>query len=428
MTAHSNNEPTWENLGLAGKGALLAAGTFISIGLFSMGSALPVLAESFRDTPHVTLLVQLIGSIVAPVFALCSPIAGRLVSRYGVRTIYLGSLLLFTIGGVGPALFSSLTAILLCRLLLAIGVAGAFTAGMAGIARVPIAQRQVLLGFTSFFGGAIAIAVFPIVGTLAQSGWRLAFLVHLLLLPTAFLMLRLPPQKPGVAGAGQTPSVIATGLLAGVPPSLLATAGMVGLAMIASSMYTPFYLTSIGIGEPARIGLILTTMAVCSLIGSGSYSVVHRWAGTRGMVCLGLTAIGAGSLTIGLASTLAGAIAGMGLMGAGLAIFGAGGYGAAIEAVGPSGNTGAAMGVITFALYGSQILFPLLSGTIGATAGPQSVFLLLGGLMVAAARSFAVSSATTSPFSAWTSAMPPSSASRLNEAYISSSLTISAPL
>ena len=41
---------------------------------------------------------------------------------------------------------------------------------------------------------------------------------------------------------------------------------------------------------------------------------------------------------------------------------------------------------------------------------------------------FAVIEATTSPFSAWTIASPPSSPTRLNDWYISSSFTISAPL
>lgn len=385
MTVQHTTERRWDHLGLGGKGALLAAGTFVAIGLFSMGSALPTLLESYKDVPHADLLVQLIGGIVAPVFAIASPIAGRLVSKYGVRTVYLFALLLFTIGGIGPVICTSLIPVVAFRVILSLGVAGGFTAGMAGIAKVPVDQRPLLLGLTSFFGGGICIAVFPLVGALAQISWRAAFLMHLILLPTALLMLRLPKmsasERRGEAGGLSASSA---GLLAGVPVPLLLVAGLVGLAMVASSMYTPFYLNSIGVQEPARIGRLLGVMAICSLLGSGSYSQVHRIAGTIGMVFLGLVLTGVGCLIIGLSGAVYGAVAGMGLMGMGIAIFGAAGYGAAIEAIGPNADMGSAMGVMTFALYGSQILFPVLASTVGTTAGPQTLFLLLSGLMLAA--------------------------------------------
>lgn len=382
MSANQETAADWGNLSVFGKAALVSAGTFITIGLFSMGSALPVLARDFDKAPHSVLLIQLIASVMAPVFAFTSPIAGRAVSRYGVRSVYLTSLLLFVIGGTAPAACNGLFAMLAFRVVLALGVAGVFTAGMAGIAKVPIAQRPLLLGLTSFFGGAIAIAIFPVVGMLSEYSWRAAFFVHLVLLPVYLLVLRLPEE--GRVSVEQARGVSSKGLLAGVPVWLLVIAGLVGLPMVASAMYSPFYLASIGVTEPARIGRILSVMAICSLIGSGTYSHVHRLLGTSGMVYLALGAVGSGCVTVGLSQVLPSVVVGLGLMGMGLAIFGAAGYGAAIEVVGAQGDTDSAMGIVTCALYGAQILFPVLASSVGVYAGPGVLFAVLGVLMLGA--------------------------------------------
>jgi len=374
---------SWGRLGIAGKAALISAGAFTSVGLFSMGSALPRLASDFGHVSNAALLVQLVGSVVAPIFALASPLAARLVSRFGVRRIYIISIVLTAIGGAGPALCDNLAAILALRVLLAAGVAGAFTAGMSGTALLPESQRATVIGLVSFFGGGICIPLFPLVGVLAEESWRSAFLVHLILLPVIFLALCLPGAETAAdAERSADTDRQAVGLLAGVPVTLAVIAGVVGLSMVASSMYSPFFFASIGIAEPARIGQILGAMSLCSLIGSGSYGFVHRRIGTQGLLKVGLASIAAGCLTISLSTGIPAAMCGMGLLGAGLSIYVASTYAAAIESVSAESRAPAAMGVITFCLYGSQMLFPLISGPVGQWAGPAAVFLLLSILVL----------------------------------------------
>ena len=370
----------WENLGIAAKAALIGAGPFITVGLFSMGAALPRLASEFESQPGSAFLIQLVGGILAPVFAFTSPVAGKLISRFGAKAVYLVSVLLFLIGGIGPILCDSLIPIIAFRILLGFGVAGGFNAGMTGIARVPERHRPALLGLTAFVGGAICIPLFPLVGALAEHSWRTAFLVHLAIAPLALLALALPKGERTTAQDGAAASQ--SSLLGGVPIPLLLIAAMVGLAMVSCSMYSPFYLASIGVDNPSRIGQLLGIMSLCSLAGSGSYGVVHRWLGTRRMLILSLLLIGAACLTLGMGRTVPIAIVGLGLLSTGLAIYSAAGYAAAIEAIGTAGNSALAMGVMNLALYGSQIFFPVLSGAVGAAAGPPAFFLLLALFML----------------------------------------------
>lgn len=374
----------WAELGLVGKGALAFAGTFIAIGLFVVGAALPVLQRAFADTPNVGLLIQLLGGIVAPVFAIMSPLAGRVVARLGVRNTYMLSLVLFTIGGVGPAFCTELWQMLLFRILLGCAVAGGFTAGMSGIARLPESQRHILFGLTSFFGGAICILALPMVGVLAKEGWRYAFAVHLIMLPVGLLALGLPRRKGGSVVAMATGRAAAPIKRVSVPAPLLIIAAIVGWTMVSSTIYAPFRLAAIGLTDPAQVGAALGFVSICSLIGSGSYGFIHKFFGTRTMMLLGLGGIAAGCLVVAIGQALPLIVTGYAILGLGLSLFTASIYAAAIDAVAAAGGSdGAATGMVSFALYLPQILFPVIASYVGGRFGTGSVYMLLSGLTIA---------------------------------------------
>lgn len=372
----------WASLNLAAKGALAIVGTFISVGLFSLGAALPPLQADFADQPNAALLIQLIGSVGAPAFALASPLAGRIVGRYGVRSVYLASVLIFTIAGIAPAVSDSLIVILAFRVLVGIGVAGAFTAGMAGIARMPEGQRHIMYGLTAFVGGGLAIFAYPLVGNLAAADWRPAFLVHLMLLPAAVMALFLPRHRQ--TGGSSVAAAKGVGRTAGVPPQLLVAAAVVGWAIVSTSIYSPFYLAAKGVTSPERVGMVLSVMAMCSLVGSGSYGFAQKWLGTKFMVLLAMALAAAGCVLLFVGGGLPVIIVALGLMGAGLAMFGAASYALAIESIGLAGDPGAATGMVSLALYLPQVLFPVVAGIVGGAFGPPMVYAMLAVLLAIA--------------------------------------------
>lgn len=374
-------DPDWANVGWLGKLALIFAGTFIGIGLFAIGPALPVLQTHFASEAHASLLVQLIGGISPPVFALFSPVAGKLVSRFGVRTVYLVSLAIFLIGGLGPSICTSLIQMLVFRFVLGVGVAGAFTAAMSGIARVPESQRHLLYGFAAFVGGAICIPAFPIVGALAKDSWRMAFLAPLMLVPTGLFALGLPRHRAAPAAATQAVRR-ASGPLGGVPAPLLILCLIDGWAMIGTSLYAPFLLASVGTTDPTMVGKMLGITALCSLAGSGCYGFAQKLLGTRGMVITAPAVAAVGCMIVYLSDALPMAVAGLGLMSAAMGVFGAAGYAAAVEAAGPEGDSGAATGMVSLAVYFPQLVFPMIAAAIGTRFGPPAVYLLLAVLLV----------------------------------------------
>lgn len=386
----SSNQ-SWDNLGRPAKGALIACGTFISLGFYAIGAALPMIASAFREDPHVGLMVQLIGGSAASACALASPIAGILIARFGVRRMFLGSNFLFILAGVTPVACTSLAQILICRIVLGIGVAGALTAGLAGITRCPERDRHRMLGAGTLIGSGAGILIFPLTGLLAHQSWRLAFLIYLLALPPALLALYLPTD-PIVRKAAQ-PDRTRRGKVISI--TLLVVCGIAGWAIVANAIYSPFYLGSIGIQNPSTVGLILGAAAVCSMLGAGTYGRLQQTIGTRGAVCFALGCAALGCIVIGIFRLPAVAILGLGLLSAGLAIFGAAGYALAAEDAPEQSSSDTAMGLVTLALFGPQFLFPLISTRVSERFGPSGVFLALGLALIAALS--AIAAARRSP-------------------------------
>jgi MFS family permease len=374
-----NAHEDWTRLGLAGKAALALAATNITLALFAISSGLPAIQRAFAGSPNSTLMIQIMAGMVAPVFALASPVAGRLVARYGVREVWLVSIGVAILAGLAPAACTELWQMLPFRLLIGCAAAGAFTAGMAGVAQLPERERHVLFGLVGFFGGVMAIVGFAAVGYLAARGWQYAFAIHLLMLPAALLGLALPRHREATA-AGAAQGAGAAG--ARVPAYLLFAAVVVGWAMVSTSIFAPVLLGSLGVDDPRRVGSLLAIMSLCSLAGSGSYGFVHRLLGTGGMLLYSMAAMVGGALVVALAGSVFQAVAGISLMGLGIAVFGAAVYPAAIEAVAAKGGGhAAAAGVISLTIYLPQIAFPFIGTAIAAAYGPAMVYLLLAGLV-----------------------------------------------
>lgn len=380
VTVETDRVDPWTGLGMAAKGALALSSTFIAVGLLTLGPALPALQSRFAATANAPLLVQLIGSVGPPAFALASPFAGRLIARHGIRAVYQLSLVAFLILGIAPAATESAVSILALRILLGFAVAGVFTAGMAGIGRLPERQRHTMYGLSAFFGSGIAIAAYQLVGALAAESWRFAFLVNLLLLPAIPFAAFLPRDATGQRG--RMADEAAKGDHSGVSPRLIFAAAVIGWAMVASSIYSPFYLTAKGITDPRRIGLILAVMALASLVASGLYGPLQRGFGTYRVMLAGMFIVAVGCLVLWLVGTAALAPVGLGIIGFGMGASGTAVYAFAVEQTGPRGNSGAATGMISFAIYLPQLLFPVVMGGLGKAMGPAAAYAIVAILLL----------------------------------------------
>lgn len=362
--------------GPVGVWALLISSLLPMLGLFALGPALPRVAAAFAADPNAEVLAQLIGGASGVSFALSSPIIGGMIGRWGYKPVYLVSLVGFAAFGTLPFGLASLPAILATRLILGVCVAGAMTAGLAGIGTLDAELRPRMYGRNAMISSLGAMVIFPAVGALSTVGWRLPFLIHLIALAVVPMAMTLP-NGPAPAASGR--AVSSRGL--GVAPILLVLAGFMGLVMYVGPMFAPFYLRTIGITDPRLAALPLSGMSLGSLIITSNFGRLFAHFGARSLFAAILLLTGLGLLAAGLAPNLPVFMAAMFVVSCGIAMF-APNISAHIAAT--SSNMAGGIGWAMSAMFAVQVAFPFLARAISRAVGPASVFHIFGGCALVA--------------------------------------------
>lgn len=358
--------------------ALLACGTFTTVGLFSPGLVLPQMERAFAGTAHVALITELVGTLAGFAFALGAPVAGALIARLGCRAVLLPALLLFAVAGSAPALLDNLWAILASRIVLGIALSGIFTGALAGIGALRAESRMAMFGWFSVVGGATAIFMFPLIGALGHYGWRLAFLVNLLALPAILPVLALP-QWLGVA----TPQVVGhqdarTGrLLSPAMIFLLLLAALAGMSMLISPIYAPLYLTGLGVTDTRLFAVPATIGSIAAVMASAAYGKAHRLLGINGIWAMSMLAMGVSLMIAGTSTTMPMFTAMVVISSAMVAVM-APNVSATAMAISPPHLGAQAIGLANGVMFGAQLAFPFLAAWIRGMAGLSGVFILFG--------------------------------------------------
>jgi predicted MFS family arabinose efflux permease len=366
-------EAATSEIGWLGLLALLGNSVMGAVGLLAAGLVLPLLAKDFAAVPNVALLAQLVSGIVGAACAVGSPLAGRAIDRYGVRSVYVAGALLFAGAGAVPVILGNLYLILVARAFLGLAVAAVIVAGSTGLGRLPPKRRARLLGYSALIGGVTAMLVFPLIGQLAKYGWRIAFLPHLVALVFVPLALTLPREK--LSRAGRESSVSRTPLR--LPIALLPVAGFGGMVAFIGPVFSAFYLASINVSDPGAIAIPLTIGAGCSLLGSAGFGLVYSRLGGSGVFAVAFLLVAAGLMIDGTAQSIIPFALGAALGGAGAAFLAPNYIATAVAAAGPTGAA-RAVGLVQAAMFSTQAVFPFISEPVRRAAGPGMVFIGFG--------------------------------------------------
>jgi MFS family permease len=364
------------------RAALLGCGLFSTIGLFSPGLVLPQIEHAFAATAHAELLTQLIGAVASFAFAVGAPFAGALIARLGCRRVVVPALVLFAVIGTAPLLLDDLRAMVATRVLLGLALSGIFTGGLAGIGALPEQQRARMFGWFSVVGGAAAIALFPIVGALARIDWHLAFTVHLVSLAIVPLALRLPATL-GIARVGVTAQAArgAGRLLTPAMIGLLILAGFAGMTMFLPPMYSPLYLTSVGITDTRLLAIPVTLGSIAAVLASAGYGHLHGRLGIHGLSAAAMLVMGLALLVAGSASSIPLFTVAIIVQSAMLAVIAPNVSATAVVISSPAQHS-QAIGLANGMMFGAQLLFPFIASAIRSATSLAGVFLAFGGAAI----------------------------------------------
>ena len=354
-----------------GKTALLCTNIFISIGLFSLGPALPRVQAALHPTALAGQDILLIGTIAGFIFAITSLFIGPLIERAGYRLALFCALLVFAVAGCLGASSTNGLFIIITRGIVGIACAIIMNASLFAVGRVfPEKERPRILGVQGILGALFSIVIFPIAGILGGIDWRLPFLLHFPGLLFAAMILTLPPA-PAVIGQQRQTSDRGQRLGANIILSTI----IVGVAVFVVSIYGSLYLASFGVKNALLLSSPATLTAIGATIGASLYVVSNKRLGLQGVFVMCLSLITVGLATVGFSLTAVPFLAGVFCTGIGAGMFQPNVNAAAILA--SPDAPGRPAGIVNGLYYGSLIVFPLVASPLSALLGGTGRVILL---------------------------------------------------
>lgn len=226
----------------------------------------PILVEVAQDLHVSTAVAGQLRILAAPVAALVAVLLARFGGAAPLRWILLVSTLLVAVGSVASAAAPSFVALALGQLPLWIGVAGLVAGGIGAAGAWSTAEARSRVVARALAGAPAAwVAGMPLIGLVAGSSWRLAFLAVPLpaAMVTAGLVLA-SRSSEARRGPASLPALLREpGARRWALGELLAMSAWAGTLVFSGVLFIETYGTS-----PEVTGLLLAAVAVAYLGGN----------------------------------------------------------------------------------------------------------------------------------------------------------------
>jgi predicted MFS family arabinose efflux permease len=226
----------------------------------------PILVKVAEDLSVSTAFAGQLRIFAAPVAALVAVLLARYGGAFPLRSILVGSSALVAVGSVASAAAPSFLVLALGQLPLWIGVAGLVAGGIgaAGVWSTPDARARVVARALAGAPAAWVIGM-PLIGLVAGTSWRLAFLAVPLpaAIVTVGLVLASRPSDTGRDSASLPALLREPGARSWAFGELLAMSAWAGTLVFSGALFIETYGTS-----PGLTGLLLAAVAVAYLGGN----------------------------------------------------------------------------------------------------------------------------------------------------------------
>ena len=299
----------------------------LAIGLQDSASACisPAIASICATYPEIPVsIVQLLVTLPSIACCIVSILYGWLSVRVNPRTLVIGGLVLFVVGGMAPMFLTSFEAILACRVVLGMGAGLTLPACDSIIPRLYKGRlRENMMGWNMTVGAIGCTVMIFIGGQFAVQDWHLSFLGYGVGLISLALVLLLLPRIPMVKddkGGKPTLSVVMSGIkwLAWAEIAVYFIGNMFA-TLVTSNL--SLYVEGTGIGTAADTGLALSIQ----MIGAAFGAFFYGWLKQRlryFVIPASWLLMAAGFFSVSHAGSLLGVYAGMVVAGMGVGIVG----------------------------------------------------------------------------------------------------------
>jgi MFS family permease len=240
---------------------------------------LAVLAVAFPGE-NINLLVSIPPLLIIPT----SLIVGKLAYYVSRKTLLTIGQVLYIIGGIGAAWFTTFEPILVMRVILGIGCGIVYPIVPTLIAQLYKGhERSQMLGRANAVGGVIAMGMSMLAGMLATIGWHLPFYVDLFFILVLIMQLmflpKMPPEKDmpelmkarfAAKEAGQTVRINPRAWLCALVMFAAFTLGMIFLTDVSVLIATE------GLGDSVSAGFASSFATGTSVLMSFTFPFVYK--------------------------------------------------------------------------------------------------------------------------------------------------------
>ena len=357
------------------KGALkltiLLVSSLTIMSVITISPALPTMAADFTDVPNSQFIVQMVLTIPAFFIAITSPVAGRLVDKFGRLKLLYGAMVVYALAGTSGFYLENLYHILISRAILGIAVGMSMTIVITLIADYFEGQeRQKFTGIQVAFMSLGGIVLVSLGGLLADISWRFPFAIYILslvFLPLAIFNLYEPKvEKRDQHQAAQIKS----------PPIvwlLIINIMIMWILFFILPVHLPFYLKAMGVEKNAMIGFAVAMSTLLSAASSFSYAKIKGRLSYYSVFFLGYLIMAIGMALTAWASTFIGVLVAMMFTGFGIGMM-IPNTNLWIMQVTPAEIRGKEIGKLTFFWFIGQFLSPIITLPLAKSFDLPSIF------------------------------------------------------
>ncbi len=359
---------------------LLLVSSLTIMSIITISPALPQMTMAFAGIKNAALLVKLVLTIPALMIAIFSPIAGRLIDRYGRLKILWISLVVYALAGSAAYYLDNIYHILISRALLGIAVGMSMTIVITLIADYfEGMERQKFVGIQIAFMSMGGIVFIGLGGILADFGWRYPFLIYLsslLILPLSILYLHEPAVvKKKIDQPNGNPKA------PGIIWLLFINTMVMWILFFFIPVQIPFYLKSIGVEKNALIGAAIATSTLFSAITSFSYSKIKARLSFLSIFSIGYLLMSAGFICISISHTYLLVVLAMMLCGLGMGMM-IPNTNMWVMKIVPPEIRGKEIGKLTTFWFLGQFLSPVIIFPLLNILSLSSTFMLAAGILL----------------------------------------------
>jgi MFS family permease len=368
-----------ENKNWKTKLTLLLVSSLTIMSVITISPALPQMAIAFSDEKNAAFIVKMVLTIPALMIALFSPVAGRLIDRYGRLSILRISLIVYAVAGSAGFYLDNLYSILISRIVLGMAVGMSMTIVITLIADYfEGKERLKFVGIQIAFMSLGGILFIGVGGVLADIEWRYPFLLYLfslLVFPLTLVFLNEPKvikQTKQILQNVKAPQIIWM---------LFFNVMLMWIIFFLIPVQIPFYLKTLGVEKNSLVGAAIASSTLFSAFSSFSYSKIKSHFNFLTIFFMGYLLMAAGFLCIAIANSYTLVVIAMMITGFGMGMM-IPNTNMWVMKIVPPEIRGKEIGKLTTFWFLGQFLSPIIIFPVVSNLSLSSTFMLAAGFLL----------------------------------------------